>query len=72
MFKYDPNDPVLRLGEKYRRGYEAYLESRVLELGLKAGQHYTRVTQAVSRINRKPGRKMEKIKQRLLNTERAA
>jgi putative transposase len=170
---------VLRLGKKYRRGYEAYIESRVLELGLKAGRqvleeqwrelrrgwyagqesfldqlkeklgaivsgkkreshsggarrahgetaaqallsngltalalsraelaklpkgapektalawwlrartavslrwiaerlemgHYTRVTQAVSRMNRKPGRKMEKIKQRLLDTAKAA
>jgi hypothetical protein len=34
--------------------------------------HYTRVTQAVSRMNRKPGRKLEKLRQRLLETERAA
>ena len=32
--------------------------------------HYTRVTQAVSRMNRKPGRKMEMLKQRLLKAER--
>jgi hypothetical protein len=31
--------------------------------------HYTRVTQAVSRMNRKPGKKLEKMKQRLLQTE---
>jgi putative transposase len=31
--------------------------------------HYTRVTQAVSRMSRKPGRKLEKLKQRLLKTE---
>jgi len=34
--------------------------------------HYTRVTQAVSRMNRKPGRKLEQLRQRLLETERAA
>ena len=31
--------------------------------------HYTRVTQAVSRMNRKPGRKLEQLKRRLLNWE---
>jgi REP element-mobilizing transposase RayT len=31
--------------------------------------HYTRVTQAVSRLRRKPGRKLEKLKRRLLNLE---
>jgi hypothetical protein len=31
--------------------------------------HYTRVTQAVSRMSRHPGRKLEKLKQRLLKTE---
>jgi hypothetical protein len=34
--------------------------------------HYTRVTQAVSRMDRKPGRKLEQLRQRLLVTERAA
>jgi putative transposase len=34
--------------------------------------HYTRVTQAVSRMDRKPGRKLEKLKQHLLKTERTA
>lgn len=32
--------------------------------------HYTRVTRAVSRMRRTPGRKLEKMKQRLLSTER--
>src|ERR1700691_908680 len=32
--------------------------------------HYTRVTQAVSRMKRRPGRKLEAMKQRLLKTER--
>jgi hypothetical protein len=31
--------------------------------------HYTRVTQAVSRMKRQPGRKLEKMKRRLLNLE---
>jgi hypothetical protein len=34
--------------------------------------HYTRVTQAVNRMNRKSGRKLEKLKRRLLETERTA
>jgi REP element-mobilizing transposase RayT len=34
--------------------------------------HYTRVTQAVSRMRRKPGKKLEQLKQRLLATARAA
>jgi len=34
--------------------------------------HYTRVTQAVSRLNRKPGRKLERLKQRLLKAERTS
>ena len=95
---------ALRLTEKDRKGYEAYMESRVLELGKSdlarlskgapektalawwlrerttvslrwVGQtlamgHYTRVTQAVSRMKRRPGRKLEAMKQRLLKTER--
>ena len=36
------------------------------ELGM---GHYTRVTQAVSRVRRKPGRKLETLKRRLLQTE---
>jgi putative transposase len=32
--------------------------------------HYTRVTQAVSRLKRKPGRNLEKLKQRLLQKEK--
>jgi hypothetical protein len=36
-----------------------------LEMG-----HYTRVTQAVSRMNRRPTRKMAAIKQRLLKAEK--
>lgn len=31
--------------------------------------HYTRVTQAVSRMKRKPGRKLEKLRQRLIKTD---
>jgi hypothetical protein len=31
--------------------------------------HYTRVTQAVSRMSRKPGRKLQTLQQRLLKTE---
>jgi hypothetical protein len=31
--------------------------------------HYTRVTQAVSRMNRKPGKKLEKLKRCLLSME---
>ncbi len=34
--------------------------------------HYTRVTQAVSRMSRKPGRKLEKLKQCLLKTDGTA
>jgi putative transposase len=34
--------------------------------------HYTRVTQAVSRMRRKPGRKLEKMKESLLKAERTA
>jgi hypothetical protein len=34
--------------------------------------HYTRVTQAVSRMSRQPGRKLETLKQRLLKTERTS
>jgi hypothetical protein len=33
--------------------------------------HYTRVSQAVSRLQRKPGRKLEKLKRRLLEAEAA-
>jgi REP element-mobilizing transposase RayT len=32
--------------------------------------HYTRVTQAVSRMSRKPGKRLEELKQRLLKIER--
>jgi hypothetical protein len=32
--------------------------------------HYTRVTQAVSRMNRKPGRKLDAMKQRLIKIEK--
>jgi len=31
--------------------------------------HCTRVTQAVSRLSRQPGRKLEKLKQRVLKVE---
>jgi hypothetical protein len=31
--------------------------------------HYTRVTQAVSRMNRKPGRELEKLKRCLLDLD---
>jgi hypothetical protein len=31
--------------------------------------HYTRVTQAVSRMKRNPGEKLEKLKRQLLKTE---
>ena len=34
--------------------------------------HYTRVSQAVSRLSRKPGKRLEELKQRLLTTERTA
>ena len=37
---------------------------QMLEMG-----HYTRVSQAVSRMNRQPGRKLEKFKRCLLNRE---
>jgi hypothetical protein len=37
---------------------------QLLEMG-----HYTRVTQAVSRMKRKPGRRLEKLKQCLLSSE---
>ncbi len=37
---------------------------RMLDIG-----HYARVTQAVSRMNRKPGRKLEKMKRCLLQIE---
>ena len=41
--------------------------SAALEMG-----HYTRVTQAVSRLGRKPGRKLEKLKRQLLQLEKQA
>jgi hypothetical protein len=37
------------------------------ELGM---GHYTRVTKAVSRMKQKPGRKLEKLKRKLLQTEK--
>jgi hypothetical protein len=34
--------------------------------------HYTRVTQAMSRMSRKPGKRLEELKRRLLKTKRTA
>jgi hypothetical protein len=39
--------------------------SQELELG-----HYTRVTQAISRLKRKPGKKLEKLKRQFLQMEK--
>ena len=62
-----PEKTVLAWWMRARTAVSLRWIGQILRMG-----HYTRVTQAVSRMNRKPGRKLEQLRQRLLETERAA
>ena len=64
LSKSAPEKTVLAWWLRERTTVSLRWVSQELDMG-----HYTRVTQAVSRMKRKPARKLEKLKRQLLQTE---